>query len=102
MEPKRSSTLKLSLQRAGTGVEAPGQQSLSNREIRPITISGCWHADARDLGVSIFFLQAATGMKSNITLQVTTRREIVIIPMGWKQGEVELHDKQNKQFDPGA
>ena len=33
--------------RAGTGVEAPGKPSLSNRKMRSRTIDGCWYADAR-------------------------------------------------------
>ena len=38
MEPERKTLESL---RAGTGMEAPGQPRLSNREMRPITIDGC-------------------------------------------------------------
>ena len=36
--------LKLSLQRAGTEVEAPGQSRLSSREMQRTAVDGCTHA----------------------------------------------------------
>ena len=50
------------------------------------------------------FLQAVIGMKpEDTTSQVTARREIVILPMGWQEKEVEkLSSQQRKHFDPGG
>ena len=59
MEPKRKcSNVKPSLERASVGVEAPEQSHISSKEVQPIPVGGCWHADARGLvqGGSIFFL----------------------------------------------
>ena len=68
MEPKRKySTLNPSLQPAGMGVKAPKQPCLSGREIRPITVGGCWHANTRgvELRDGIFFLEAIAGVESD-------------------------------------
>ena len=66
IEPKRMCfMLKPSLQQAGKGVEALEQPRPSDREMRPITGDGVWHADARALeqGGSIFFLQVIVEVK---------------------------------------
>ena len=63
IEPKREfSTLEILISNQGavTGLEAPEQPCLSSREMRPMTIGGCWRADAQGLvqKARIFFLQA--------------------------------------------
>ena len=104
MEPKRTcSTLYLSPQQTGSGVEAPGLSRLSRRRVQPISVGGCWHVDAQGLGGSIFFLQAIAGGRLDKPTQLAAFREIVILPMGWQQtGEVKLDNKQHKQFNPGG
>ena len=57
---------------------------------------------ARGLGDSIFFLQAAVGIKPDKASQVKAQREIVILPMGSQQEVVKLSSEQHKQFDPGG
>ena len=104
MEPKRTcSTLNLSRQRAGTGLEAPGRSRLSRRGVQPISVGGCWHADARDLGDSIFFLRTIAGGRLDKLTQLATFREIMTLPMGGQQiREVKLDNEQHKQFNPGG
>ena len=65
-------------------------------------ITGYTHAGGSSELGKMIIRQVNVGMKPDITSQVTARREIIILPMGWKQGKVELYNEQNKQFDPGG
>ena len=79
-----------------TGLEILEPPRLLTREMQQTAIDGCMHTDgSSELGEAIF-LQGLVGMESGTTLQVTARREIVILPMSWKQGEVKLYDGENK------
>ena len=85
-----------------TGLEIPEPPRLSTREMQRTAIDDCTYADGSSKLGKIIFLQALVGMEPDTTLQVTARREIVILSMGWKQGEVKLYDGQNKHFNPGG
>ena len=66
-------------------------------------VDGFTHADDSVELWRTFFLQVVVGMGSDTTSQVTARREIVILPMGWQEKEVmKLSSKQHKQLDPGV
>ena len=82
MEPKRTcSTLKLSLKRAGTGVETPGQPRLLSRKTQQTAVGSYTPADG-SLGLGrIVPLQVFVGVKPDTTSQSTARRKIVVLPM---------------------
>ena len=63
MGPKRKcSKLKVSIQPAGTRVEAPGQQRLSSREVQQTAANGCTHADGSLELEKIVFFQDVVGI----------------------------------------
>ena len=90
---------------AGTGLEAPGQQSLSNWEMEQTTVDGCLFVDgSSDLGENTFFLedfviqmepdrQTSTSFASSKTACPQTSR---------KYDDTELGNDENKQFDSGG
>ena len=80
---------------------APGQLRLSSRELQLTALDCFTLANGNsELGV-IFFIQAVVLMRPDTTSQVTARREIVTLPMGWQEEEAELSSEQHKQFNPG-
>ena len=102
MEPKRTcSTFKLSLQRAGAGLEAPGRLHLSSREMQRTAVDGCAHTNGSSKLGEIIFFQAVVGMKTDKPTQLNAFGEIVILPMDLQQnGEVNIGNGENKQVDP--
>ena len=98
-EPERRA---VRYQQAGTGVEAPGQPSLSNEGVRQTVGGGCVHADGNSKLIGTFFHRAIIGMKAEKnTSQVTAFEEVVVLPMEWQQGKIsKLNNAKSKQFDP--
>ena len=78
-----------------TGVEAPEQPRISCKEIRPATVSGWRHTNARDLeqegNVS---LGAVVGVKPGKSNSLATLREIMIFQIGWQRGDVEAGNQR--------
>ena len=95
---KRESELRaLKSQGVGTDVEAPGQLCLSSSGVQRTAVDGLTHANGSSELGRIFLLQVIVGMRPDKTSQVTTRREIVILPMEWQEEDVvKLSNKQYK------
>ena len=87
---------------ARTGLEGPGQLHL---EMQQTAVNGFLRADgttSSDQGRAFSF-QAAIGMKSKPTSQVTARQVFVTMSMSrQRRGVIASSSEQSKQFDPGG
>ena len=102
MGPERG---ELELSSAGTGFEAPGQQCLSNGEMKRTTVDSCSFVDgSSDLGGNTFSLEdLVIGTQTDdqtLTSLVSSKK--LFLQMSCKPEDNELANEENKQFDPGG
>ena len=89
---------------AGTVIEAPEQQCLSNWEMEGTTVDGCSLVDgSSDLGETTFSLEELIigRQPDSQTSTSFASSKIVCQKMSHKPKGKELANKENKQFDPG-
>ena len=102
MEPELGK-LKSSL--TGKGLEAPGQQCLSNWEMERTTVDGCLLVDgSSDVGETTFSLEDfVIGTQPDSRTSTSLASSKSICPhMSRKHEDKELTNEENKQFDPGG